>query len=125
MRHKRSKVRRKSDLRDNSKNISVRMTEEQFQRLESYRNLTRLPVTTYFRKLIAGSEIYERPGKEISQLHAELNMIYSNIRQILRNPQAKALDQETAGKIGFLLEKVVEHTSHICAHHDLNWKGEW
>lgn len=55
MRHKRSKVRPQSDLRDNSKNISVRMTEEQFQRLESYRNLTRLPVTTYFRKLIAGS----------------------------------------------------------------------
>ena len=86
------------------------MTEEQFQRLESYRNLTRLPVTTYFRKLIAGSEIYERPGKEISQLHAESNMIYSNIRQILRTPQAKALDQETAGKIGLLLEKVVEYT---------------
>lgn len=125
MRHKRSKVRPQSDLRDNSKSISVRMTEEQFQRLESYRNLTRLPVTTYFRKLIAGSEIYERPGKEISQLHAESNMIYSNIRQILRTPRAKALDQETAGKIGFLLEKVVEHTSHICAHHDLNWRGEW
>ena len=90
MRHKRSKVRRKSDLRDNSKSISVRMTEEQFQRLESYRKLTRLSVTTYFRKLITGSEIYERPGKEISQLHAESNMICSNIRQILRSPQANA-----------------------------------
>lgn len=101
------------------------MTEEQFQRLKSYRKLTRLPVTTYFRKLIADSEIYERPGKEISQLHAESNMIYSNIRQILRSPQAKALDQETAGEIGFLLEKVVEYTSHICAHHNLDWKGKW
>ena len=94
MRHKRSKVRPQSDLRDHSKSISVRMTEEQFQRLKSYRNLTRLPVTTYFRKLITSIEIYERPGKEISQLHAESNMIYSNIRQILRNLQAKALDYQ-------------------------------
>lgn len=94
-------------------------------RREDLQNLIRLPVTTYFRKPIAGSEIYERPGKEMSQLHAELNMIYSNIRQILRNPQAKALDLETAGKMGFLLEKAVEQTSHICAHHDLDWKGEW
>ena len=124
MRHKHLKVRPRGKMRDNSKSISVRMTEKQFQQLESYRKLTRLPVTTYFRKLIAGSEIYERPGKEISQLHAELNMIYSNIRQIIRNSQAKALDQETAGKMGFLLEQAVQHTSHICAHHDLDWKGK-
>ena len=29
------------------------------------------------------------------------------------------------GKMSFLLEQVVEHTAHICAHHDLNWRGEW
>mgnify|MGYP000820620327 FL=1 len=53
MRHKRKKPLPRGKLRDNSKSISVRMTEEQFQRLERYRELTRLPVTTYFRKLIA------------------------------------------------------------------------
>ena len=60
MRHKRKKPLPRGKLRDNSKSISVRMTEEQFQRLERYRELTRLPVTTYFRKLIAESEIVER-----------------------------------------------------------------
>ena len=53
MRHKRKKPLPRGKLRDNSKSISVRMTEEQFLRLERYRELTRLPVTTYVRKLIA------------------------------------------------------------------------
>ena len=47
MRRKRKKPLPRGKLRDNSKSISVRMTEEQFQRLERYRELTRLPVTTY------------------------------------------------------------------------------
>ena len=55
MRRKRKKPLPRGKLRDNSKSISVRMTEEQFLRLERYRELTRLPVTTYFRKLIAES----------------------------------------------------------------------
>ena len=68
MRRKRKKPLPRGKLRDNSKSISVRMTEEQFQRLERYRELTRLPVTTYFRKLIAESEIVERPSsfREVS-----------------------------------------------------------
>ena len=44
MRRKRKKPLPRGKLRDNSKSISVRMTEEQFQRLERYRELTRLPV---------------------------------------------------------------------------------
>ena len=120
MRHKRSKVRPQSDLRDNSKNISVRMTEEQFQRLESYRNLTRLPVTTYFRKLIAESEIVERPSRTRFRLYEEVNKIGSNIRQILRNPRAKELDLEATDRIRLLLEHILEQAYHINAHHDLN-----
>ena len=57
MRRKRKKPLPRGNLRDNSKSISVRMTEEQFLRLERYRELTRLPVTTYFRKLIAEKKI--------------------------------------------------------------------
>ena len=41
MRHKRKKPLPRGKLRDNSKSISVRMTEEQFLRLERYRELTR------------------------------------------------------------------------------------
>ena len=120
MRHKRSKVRPQGDLRDNSKNISVRMTEEQFQRLESYRNLTRLPVTTYFRKLIAESEIMERPSRVRFRLYEEVNKIDSNIRQILRNPRAEELDREATDGIRLLLEHILEQAYHINAHHDLN-----
>ena len=40
MRRKRKKPLPRGKLRDNSKSISVRMTEEQFQRLERYRELT-------------------------------------------------------------------------------------
>ena len=57
--------------------------------------------------------------------HTCIRMSAAEYQQLLRNPRAKALDHETAGKIGFLLEKVVENTSHICVHHDLDWKGKW
>ncbi|OKZ54631.1 MAG: hypothetical protein BHV94_03470 [Clostridiales bacterium 59_14] len=82
MRRKRKKPLPRGKLRDNSKSISVRMTEEQFLRLERYRELTRLPVTTYFRKLIAESEIMERPSRVRFRLYEEVNKIDSNIRQI-------------------------------------------
>ena len=108
MRRKRKKPLPRGKLRDNSKSISVRMTEEQFQRLERYRELTRLPVTTYFRKLIAESEIVERPSRIRFRLHEEVNKIDSNIRQILRNPRAKELDREAADRIRFLLEHILE-----------------
>ena len=122
MRRKRKKPLPRGKLRDNSKSISVRMTEEQFQRLERYRELTRLPVTTYFRKLIAESEIVERPSRNRFRLHEEVNKIDSNIRQILRNPRAKELDREAADRIRFLLEHILEQAYHINAHHDLSHK---
>ena len=122
MRRKRRKPRPRGKLRDNSKNISVRMAEEQFQRLERYRELARLPVTTYFRKLIAESEIMERPSRIRFRLYEEVNKIDSNIRQILRNPRAKELDREATDGIRFLIEHILEQAYHIKAHHDLNHK---
>ena len=113
MRRKRKKPLPRGKLRDNSKSISVRMTEEQFQRLERYRELTRLPVTTYFRKLIAESEIVERPSRIRFRLHEEVNKIDSNIRQILRNPRAKELDREAADRIRFLLEHIQIGRAHV------------
>ena len=120
MRHKRKKPLPRGKLRDNSKSISVRMTEEQFLRLERYRELTRLPVTTYFRKLISESEIMERPSRVRFRLYEEVNKIDSNIRQILRNPRAEELDREATDGIRLLLEHILEQAYHINAHHDLN-----
>ena len=71
MRRKRKKPLPRGKLRDNSKSISVRMTEEQFLRLERYRELTRLPVTTYFRKLIAENSSREKPTPVNRSLYAE------------------------------------------------------
>lgn len=120
MRHKRKKPLPRGKLRDDSKSISVRMTEEQFLRLERYRELTRLPVTAYFRKLIAESEIMERPSRVRFRLYEEVNKIDSNIRQILRNPRAEELDREATDGIRLLLEHILEQDYHINAHHDLN-----
>ena len=122
MRRKRRKPRPRGKLRDNSKNISVRMTEEQFQRLERYRELARLPVATYFRKLIAESEIMERPSRIRFRLYEEVNKIDSNIRQILRNPRSEELDREATDGIRLLLEHILEQAYHINAHHDLSHK---
>ena len=120
MRRKRKKPLPRGKLRDNSKSISVRMTEEQFLRLERYRQRTRLPVTTYFRELIAESEIMERPSRVRFRLYEEVNKIDSNIRQILRNPRAEELDREATDGIRLLLEHILEQAYHINAHHDLN-----
>lgn len=65
MRHKHKKIRPRGKMRDNSKSISVRMTEEQFQRLTRYLELTRLPVTTYFRKIIAENSSRENRTRSI------------------------------------------------------------
>ena len=110
------------DIAQAAYEIRKEMTEEQFLRLERYRELTRLPVTTYFRKLIAESEIMERPSRIRFRLYEEVNKIDSNIRQILRNPRAKELDREAADRIRFLLEHILEQAYHINAHHDLSHK---
>ena len=122
MRHKRKKPLPRGKLRDNSKSISVRMTEEQFLRLERYRELTRLPVTTYFRKLIAENEIMERPSRVRFRLYEEVNKLDSKLRQILRNPRAEELDREATDGIRLLLEHILEQAYHINAHHDLSHK---
>lgn len=122
MRHKRKKPLPRGKLRDNSKSISVRMTEEQFLRLERYRELTRLPVTTYFRKLIAESEIMERPsglGFGSTRKSTRSTPISARFCGI---PAAKELDREAADRIRFLLEHILEQAYHINAHHDLSHK---
>ena len=66
-------------MRDNSKSIFVRMAEEQYQRLRRYMALTRLPVTTYFRKLIHGDGIRENAGFPQSFRTSEIDAVKAGL----------------------------------------------
>ena len=71
-------------MRDYSRNLSVRMTEEQYQRLQRYMGMTRLNSTAYFCRLIQGNEFKGRSSKLNHALHTSINMIYSNARTWMR-----------------------------------------
>ena len=105
MRHKR---RPRPPMRDNSCSLSVRMTEEQYQRLFRYLAITRLPVTTYFRKLIKEATIHARMPRQKIAPHPAVNHIYSNIRQIARCPRARELPPEQIAQLEFLADKLCE-----------------
>ena len=122
MRRKQQKIRPRGKMRDNSKSISVRMTEEQFQRLTRYLELTRLPVTTYFRKLIAENSSREKPNPANRRLYAETSMICSNLQQILRNPDAVKLDRDAVRQIRFLQERMLDQIFCVQNLLDLNCK---
>ena len=124
MRRKQQKIRPRGKMRDNSKSISVRMTEEQFQRLTRYLELTRLPVTTYFRKLIAKNRSREKPNPVNRRLYAEVNIICSNLQQILRNPAAVELDRDAVRQIRFLRERMLDQIFYVQNLLDLNCKDE-
>ena len=124
MRRKQQKIRPRGKMRDNSKSISVRMTEEQFQRLTRYLELTRLPVTTYFRKLIAENRSREKPNPVNRRLYAEVNIICSNLQQILRNPAAVELDRDAVRQIRFLRERMLNQVFYVQNLLDLNCKDE-
>ena len=125
MRRKHKKIRPRGKIRDNSKSISVRMTEEQFQRLTRYLELTHLPVTTYFRKLIAENSSREKPPPVNRRLYAETNMICSNLQQILRNPAAVKLDKDAVKQIQFLRERMLDQIFCVQNLLDMNCKDEW
>ena len=108
MYHRGIKVKPRGPMLDNSRNISVRMTEEQYQRLERYRKLTRLTRTNYFRKLIEGRDFKGRVPELYHAIHTSVNMICSNVRQITRCQRSIQLDADTVEKIEFLMDKVCE-----------------
>ena len=101
------------------------MTEEQFQRLTRYLELTHLPVTTYFRKLIAENSSREKPTPVNRRLYAETNMICSNLQQILRNPAAVKLDKDAVKQIQFLRERMLDQIFCVQNLLDMNCKDEW
>lgn len=109
----RYKVRPCGPMRDNSRNLSVRMTEEQYQQLCRYLALTGLPVTTYFRKLILGERIRVRLSRFGLNPHPGVNHIYSNVRQIARNPRARESDPEAVRQLEFLAGLLCEESGRL------------
>ena len=99
---------KRSPIRDNSRNLAVRMTEEQYHMLQRFMALTHLPITTYFRHLITGFRITANSIPLERKLYAESNMIYSNVRQIARNPRARELGDTQVKQMLSLEEKLSE-----------------
>ena len=98
----------RTSTRDYSRNIAVHMTEEQYQRLERYRKMTRHGVTTYFQKLIDGDRMLAH-SKELSHsMHRGVNMIHSNVRQIARCRRANEIAPESVRTLVFLADKLCE-----------------
>lgn len=108
MPHNRKPPAKRAPVRDNSWNIAVHMTEEQFQRLERYKKMTRHGVTLYFRKLICGDRLLAHSTELSRIMHKGVNMIHSNVRQIARCPQAKAMDEASVSTLLFLADKLCE-----------------
>lgn len=98
MRHNKKTRKVCGSTRDYSRNLSVRMTEEQYQHLRHYMKLTRLNSTAYFCRLIRGDNFRGRSPKLNHALHASVNMIYSNARQISVRKEA---GHRSCGKTGF------------------------
>ena len=100
-------------MRDNSKSLSIRMTEEQHQRLRRYLALTGLPVTTYLRKLIREEPIRVWLSRFGLNPHPGVNHIYSNVRQIACNSRARELDPEAVRQLEFLTDLLCEESDHL------------
>ena len=108
MRHNRKTQKACGPMRDYSRNLSVRMTEDQYQRLQQYMELTRLKSTAYFCRLIRGDDFKGRSPDLNHAMHASVNMICSNVRQISRHQKAKEMDAEAVEKLIFLMDKLCE-----------------
>lgn len=108
MRLKRKTRKVRGPMRDNSRSLSVRMTEGQHQRLITYLNLTRLNSTTYFRNLIHGNCLRGRSKELNYAMHASVNKIHSNVQQILRHQKAGELDSRAVSQMRFLADKLCE-----------------
>ena len=115
MLHNRKTRKVHGSTRDYSRSLSVRMTEEQYQRLQRYMGMTRLHSTTYLCRLIQGGEFKGRSPKLNHALHASVNMIYSNVKQITRHQRARGMDAEAASKLLFLTDKLCEEVYRLAA----------
>ena len=108
MLHNRKTRKVRGPTRDNSKNLSVRMTGEQYQRLQRYMGLTRLNSTAYFCRLINKTK-FNGYSRELNHaMHTGVNMIYSNVKQITRHQRVGDMDADAAAKLLCLTDKLCE-----------------
>lgn len=91
------------------------MTKEQYQRLQQYMGMTRLHSTAYFCRLIQGGEFKGHSPKLNHALHASVNRIYSNVKQITRHQWAEGMNAEAASKLLFLTDKLCEEVYRLAA----------
>ena len=108
MRHNRKTWKVRVSTRDYNRNLSVRMTEEQYQRFQRYMEMTRLHSTAYFCRLIQGEEFKGHSPKLSRALHTSVNMIYSNVKQITNHQRAGGMNAEAVSKLLFLTDKLCE-----------------
>ena len=94
--------------RDNSRNIAVHMTEEQYQRLQRYMRMTRTGSTVYFRKLIQGDRMIGHVPELDRSMHSGVNRIHSNVQQIAQCEWARMMDDEAVRQMVFLADKLCE-----------------
>lgn len=107
------KAHKRGPVRDNSRNLAVRMGEADFQLLQRYEAASGLPPTTYFRKLITEEQICSRPDDSVRGLHNANNIIYSNVEQILRAARRSGMQSDTLAELRLLLGELSEEVSKL------------
>lgn len=97
---------KKNPNKDNSRYITIRLNDEQYELLRELMAKTTLPQTTLLRTLIDGKPLHINFHEKGFSLYTESNMIYSNVRQIARNEMAWAMDGESVRWLQFLADKM-------------------
>ena len=95
---------------DNSRNLAVRMNDEQYELLKRYMELTNLRITVYFHHLITGYQITARSLDVARPIFYEDNKIYQNLMQLSRNPRANQIGASQLQVALFLWKKISHET---------------
>lgn len=101
---------KRGPMKDISRNLAVRMTDEQYELLKRHMALTNLPVTVYFHHLITGFQITARSLDVARPIYYEDNKIYQNLMQLQRNPRANQIGSEQLQTASFLWKKISHET---------------
>ena len=95
--------------------LSVRLSKQESQKLDSLCKASGLTASAAVRKLIAGAKIQENKAKDMKPLYQEINRIGNNINQIARSVNAGIASREDAAYAVFLMKKVYELMEKVAA----------
>ena len=101
---------KRGTMKDISRNLAVRMTDEQYELLQRYMALTNHKVTVYFHHLITGYQIKARSLDFARPIYYEDNKIYQNLMQLKRNPRANQIGSAQLQRALFLWKKIGQET---------------